>query len=734
MIQIVQNYRLGTLEVADVPPPVVRPGAVLIRTCVSAVSGGTERHLVEMGRKSLLGKAIARPDLVRRTLDKVKSDGLAEAVQQVRQRLDALVPLGYSAAGVVTAVGEGVSGIRVDDRVACGGQGVAVHAEVLCSPATLIAPIPPQVSFEDASFAMVGAIALHAVRLCAAQPGEWVAVIGLGLIGLLAVQMLRAAGLRVVGMDVIREKLRLGKALGAEEVVDSRTSDAAAMVQSLTDGQGVDAVLIAAGDRSNEPLESASRISRVHGKIVATGLVNLNVPRHMFFEKELSLVVSRASGPGLFDPIYATHGKDYPYPFIRWTHARNMEEFLRLVASGAVELRPLITHRFPVSRALEAFEVLKGGGVPAPIGIALEYPDRSPDTPSVIRFKGREERRDARKAIRVGLVGAGLFARTTLLPELQRVPGLRLRGVATASGASAYHVAKKYRFDYATANPQEILDDPDIDCVLIATRHDSHARLAAAALRAGKDVFVEKPLALTYGEVSEMVEAWRAGQGRFMVGFNRRHSNHSLIARDFLAGTAGPAIFHLRVNAGDVPRGSWVNDPLSGGDRVRGELCHFVDLAHYFMNGHAVSVEAAGLPAARAHEPFEDLTATLHFGCGSLANLFYTSRGHRSLERERIEGYRGGRAVVIENFRRTRFYGLSAPRTYRTWRIDRGYRGELSEWFQSILEGKASPVRFADYLASTIATLSISEALATKGRISVEEKILELVPKSLWEV
>jgi len=724
MLQVIQNYRTGVLEVVEVPPPVVRPGTLLIHTAASLVSAGTERHLVEMAQKSLLGKALARPDLVRRVWDKVKVDGVAETLQQVRQRLKTPVPLGYSAAGTVIEVGPETVGFQVGDLVAVGGQSVAVHAEILCAPPTLVALAPPGVPAEYAAFGMVGAISLHAVRLARVQPGEWVAVIGLGLLGLLATQMLRAAGYRVLGLDLVPSKLALAKSLGVEAVYDSTGSDTPTQVELLTGGHGADAVLITAGTSSNEPLDLAARISRVRGRIVAVGLVGLDVPRSLFFDRELELVVSRASGPGLYDRGYETHGADYPYPFVRWTHARNMSEFLRLVATGSVRLDPLITHRFPISQAVEAYGILQGKTSTPPIGIILEYPGAKEPRPSVIRFRDAGDSHRPRATVRLGLIGAGLFARTTLLPELRKLAGLELVGVATSSGLSAQHAAKSFGFRYATTNPQDVITDPEIDCVLIATRHDSHARLAAMALRAGKDVFVEKPLALSTNEFLEVAEAWAGGTARLMVGFNRRHSSHAVAARRYLADAGGPAILHCRVNAGDVPAGSWVNDPQAGGDRIRGELCHFVDLAHFLLGGNSVVVEAAGLPPRRSGEPVEDLTALLRFADGSLADLVYTARGHRSLMRERVEVFRGGRVSVLENFRVTRFYGQGAPRVVRTWRLDRGYRGELAAWLEALTGGGPAPVPFVDYAASTLATLAVAEAVTTGRAVGVDLSVI----------
>lgn len=727
MNQVIQNFRTGILEVVEVPDPVVRPGAILVRTAASVVSAGTERHLVEMAKKTLLEKALARPDLVRRVWDKVRSDGIAAAVEQVKQRLDTPMPLGYSASGVVVGIGEGVSGFRIGDRVACGGQGVAVHAEFLSVPPTLAVSVSEQADIEQAAFAMVGAIPLHAIRLAQVQPGEWVVVIGLGLLGLLATQILKAWGYKVIGMDVVKDKLDLAQRLGASVVGDSSDPGTGKLVEEITGGEGADAVLITASTSSNYPLELAARLARVKGRVVVTGLVGLKVPRHLFFERELELVVSRASGPGLYDPEYEIHGADYPYPYVRWTHGRNMAEFLNLVANGSVDLKTLITHRFPISRAAEAYAALRGGSGESPIGIVLQYSEETLPKATVPILRSRDNVGDIKEAnseVHVGLIGAGLFARTTLLPEIKKLPGVRLVGVATTTGSSAGHAARSFNFDYATADFQQVIEDPTISCVVIATRHDSHARLAAAALRAGKDVFVEKPLALSIDELLEVAEAWRAGGRRLMVGFNRRHSSHAKAAKVFLEGAAGPVLLHCRVNAGDVPLGSWVNDPRSGGDRIRGELCHFVDIAHYLVGELSSSVEAVGLPPGRKSDPTEDLVAILHFSSGSVANLVYTARGHRSLAREWIEGFRGGRVAVIENFRTTKFYGPGAPHVHRTWRLDRGYKDELSAWFQVLRDGGPAPVPFVAYAASTLATFSVCDAISSRSRVDLDPSVL----------
>jgi predicted dehydrogenase len=401
-----------------------------------------------------------------------------------------------------------------------------------------------------------------------------------------------------------------------------------------------------------------------------------------------------------------------------------MAEFLRLVTCGSVQMNSLITHRFDISEATEAYKALEGKSKSLPIGIVLQYPSEVQAAKTIKLLLQSPRIRASRSGIAIGLIGAGIFARTTLLPELKKHSVFHFSGVATTSGSSAEHAARTFGFDYATADHKEILEDQDVSCVLIATRHDSHARLTADALRAGKDVFVEKPLAMTVTELLEVAEAWRSGDGRLMVGFNRRHSPHSRLAKDFLDSAGGPTLLHFRINAGEVARDSWVNDPLLGGDRVRGELCHFIDLAHYFLEEFPVAVDGRGLPAIQKENPVEDIVASVEFSSGSVANFVYTARGHRSLPREHIEGFRGGKVAVIENFRKTKFYGPGAPRTHRTWRLDRGYYGEFSAWAEALKEGKSAPVSFTAYAASTLVTLAVREAMASGSKVEIDQKIL----------
>jgi len=464
---------------------------------------------------------------------------------------------------------------------------------------------------------------------------------------------------------------------------------------------------------------------------VATGLVGLTIPRQLFYEKELEFRVSRSSGPGLYDPDYEQRGNDYPFPYVRWTHGRNMAHFLNMLGAGQVRVRPLISHRFRVEDATEAYRTLTdgtdGGASPA-VGVVLEYPRLGEAGPSRVELR-REAPRPARGRVRLGVIGAGLFARTTLLPELSRLGNIELRQVAAASGVSAHHVARKFGFAYATTDAQEIIADPEVDCVFVLTRHNLHARLVVDALAAGKDVFVEKPLALKLEELEAVVKAWRESSGRLMVGFNRRHSSHARAARRWVEGRGGPAMMACRVNAGDVPRSSWVNDPGEGGGRILGEVCHFVDLAQYLAGAPIVRVQATALGAGRPGQAPEDLAATFELADGSVANLVYTAQGHRSLPRERVEVFSQGAVGVIENFRRTRFFGRGCPRDLRTWRSDRGHRNELELWIRALGQGEPAPVAFGEYVATTLATLALAEAIRTPGAVEVDLALLERCQK-----
>ena len=646
MKQIEQHYRSGRMRVVDVPAPRPGPGAALVRSTVSLISAGTEKQIVELAKASLAGKAMARPDLVRQVIRKARTEGVMQTIQKVRSKLDTPIPLGYSLAGVVIEAGA-ASGVAVGDRVACAGAGFANHAEYNVVPKNLMARIPDGVSDEAASFATVGAIALQGVRIANPQLGERVVVMGLGLIGLLTVQLLKANGCRVLGYDPNPERAALAKLLGADEAV-SAGLDAAAL--AFTAGHGADAVLLTASTPSNEQINRAAAISRMKGRVVVVGLVGMQLDREPFYKRELDLRLAMSTGPGRYDADYEQGGRDYPLPFVRWTEQRNLEAFLELVASGRVTPERLITHRFPIDDALAAYAVLEGK-LPS-LAITLSY-DAQGDAPRrMIEIPGRT----APDGDGIAFVGMGNYAKSVLLPAVKAAGGgERLSTVVTATGLSAVGSAEGLGFARAATDIGELLADPATSTLFIATRHDSHARLAIAALEAGKHVFVEKPLALTGDELDRVMEAARSAPGLLTVGFNRRFAPMLVKAAAALAAVPGPKYMSYRINAGPIPRDSWVHGS-EGGGRIVGEVCHFVDALSALCGADPVAWEVLSPPSVD-----DGIAASLRFADGSVGTILYAPAGDPALSKERIEALGTGIAIVIDDF--TRFTVHSGGKT-----------------------------------------------------------------------
>jgi len=711
MKQVLQDVT-GTLRVVEVAAPALRRGGVLVQTSHSVVSAGTERQTIALARKNLIGKALSRPDLVRQVLQKARAEGVGEAARQAQARLARPIPLGYSSAGIAAEIGPGVEGIRAGDRVACSGLGFASHAEVVSVPRNMLAVVPDEVSLEDAAFGGVGAIALHGIRMGEVELGSRAVVIGLGLLGLITVQLLRAAGCHVFGTDLREEKVKLALDLGAEGGAVAG-EDVAGAVRAFTAGHGADVVLIAASTSSAGPLALAAEVARDRARVVAVGAIRLDAPRRTFYEKELHLVVPRSSGPGIDDDRYETKGVDYPIAYARWTHARNLDEFLRLLAEGKVSVSRLITHRFPLADAPRAYDTLAADG--SVIGLVFTYPAARPPEAVPIRL-APSTAAPARDVVGVGLIGAGLFATGTLLPVLRAIPGVRLRGVATATGVTGRVQGERFGFEYATTEARRILDDDQIDAVIIATRHDLHASLTAEALVRGKAVLVEKPLAISPADLEIVLNAWRRAPGRLMVGFNRRFAPLAVEAKRLLQGRAGPALVHCRVNVGPLPSGSWLLDPEEGGGVAVGEMGHFIDLIQYFCDSRPISVQAAAL---RPGDPVTDILATIVLADGSLGSVLYTVKGDKALERERIEMFKGGTACVIDNFRRLQTAQGGRTRTIRRGGVDRGHRAELEAFIDALRGGRRLPVDLNDYLATTLATFAIGEALSAQTAVPI---------------
>ena len=722
MKQVIQNARSGKLSLKDVPEPRVRPGSLLIRTRASLISAGTERMVIDFARKSLVGKAQERPDLVKKVLEKASRDGLAATFKAVLARLDEPLPLGYSAAGEVVEVGAGLEGaFSVGQRVAMAGAGLANHAELNVVPRALVAPMPDDVSFEEASFGTLTAIAMAGVRNLRVGLGDVVAVLGVGLVGQLAAQLLTLQGARVIAVDMNAERLALAKRSGAELTWVLTDAGLPEAVAALTGGRGCDGILVAAATESSEPLELAAEIARDRAPVVMVGKTGTEFPYAAFMKKELTLMVSRSYGPGRYDNEFEMRGVRYPVGWVRWTESDNLAETLRLMSPGLrhrLDVASLITHRFPIAKAEDAYDLVTGGGAPS-LGVVLTY-EGAPAPKAVSALpKAIAPRADAPTKCVLGVIGAGNFARAMLLPQLARMPGVEMSMLATTRGHTASHGAETFNFARGTTDAQEILDDPHINAVLIATRHSDHADFTARALAAGKSVIVEKPLALTRRQLSHVWDVRAKSKAFFTVGFNRRFAPMAVEMRSHLAAHSGPKMLLLRVNAGALPSESWVNAETEGGGRILGELCHFIDLARFLAGSPITAVEAQS--AQVTHGVADDLTVTLNFADGSLATILYTALGDSAFSKERFECFAGGTVVALDNFLTLAVTSGGKTRTTKA-RLgqDKGHAAELAAFAAAVQAGGPAPIPEHELIETSLATILVLESLQKGHRIPLD--------------
>ena len=727
MKQVLQQVSGGEIEVVDVPAPKLLAGCVLVRTAASLLSVGTERASSEFARKNLLQKARMRPDLVREVWNKVRRDGVASALAAVRSRMDQPSAPGYSSAGTVIAVGEGVTDIRPGDRVACAGAGHAVHAEFACIPRLLLARIPTDlpvsVSFDHAAATTVGAVALHGVRTADVKLGDIVGVIGLGLLGQLTVQILKAAGCRVVGMDIDRGRVDLALRLGADAAADSSSAFFDACMQQSR-GRGVDAVLIAAQTTSSDPVNLAAEVARDRAIIVAVGIVGMALERRPFYEKELDFRVSRSYGPGRYDAAYEQKGVDYPIGYVRWTETRNMEAFLQLLADGKVDVGALITHRFPIEQAQSAYDLITGKSQQDFLGILITYPELAEETRRVTgTWESRPTAVAAAESVAIGLLGAGSFATSTLLPTIKRVGGVTLVGVCAANGSHSQYVAKKFGFHYSATDEDRLIGDLAINTVVVATRHHLHARQVLAALKSGKHVFCEKPLCLNEDELREIVRVYEDQQSvckpLLIVGFNRRFAPLALRLKSFLRGIHEPLALHYRVNAGLIPADHWLNDPEQGGGRVIGEVCHFVDFLTFLVGATPTEVQAHNLANPGKYSN-DNVVSSLRFADGSQGTISYLANGDKSYSKERVEVFGGGAVAVLEDFRRLELVSRGRKQVFRSlFGQDKGHRGEWEAFVAALRTGRDSPLPLAEIVTTMLATFALEESRSSAQSISV---------------
>ena len=708
MKQVLQNRKTGRPFVGEVPVPALQRGRVLVRTVASLISAGTERAAVELVSRGLVQEARQRPDLVKAVVAKVKNEGLLNTFASVRDKMAASQALGYSAAGIVAAVAEDVDEFQVGDRVACAGVGFASHAEVLSVPKNLCVHLPEGVSFEWGAYGTLGAIALQGVRLAEPTLGESVVVIGLGLVGQLTVQLLKANGCRVFGLDLDQSRVALALELAADKAAIS-DDDAAKEIEAWTGGYGADAVLITAATDSNQPVELAARVSRLKGRVIVVGMTGMDIPRAPFFSRELKLVISMSYGPGRYDVNYEERGLDYPLPYVRWTEKRNIDSFLQLVGDKRVNVERLTTHRFPIAEADRAYQLISGDVREPYLGVVLNY---DPDAELVRRVSlTATPARKAEKSIVLGVIGAGGYVPAMLLPHFKS-EGVEFRSIATASGVSAHDVGKRFGFAYAVSNAEEVLNDMDVNLVVVGTRHDLHAELARKTLERDKHAFVEKPLALNDEQLESVLEVAASSKAKLMVGFNRRFSPLARRAKQFFAGRETPLSILYRVNAGRVAKEHWIQDAQEGGGRIVGEVCHFVDLMQFLIGAPPVSVFAEAVSAKSSKIVDADsVFITLRFADGSNGSVAYLSEGDKGLAKERVEIFGAGRTFVLDDFRRATLYKDGREEQVTLKAQDKGQQAQVHDICASVIAGGAAPISLDELAATSRATFRALDSL-----------------------
>ena len=767
MKQVLQNLGSGETLLVDVPCPGGRVGSLLIQTQASLVSIGTEKMLIDFGKAGWVEKARKQPDKVRQVFNKIKTDGLLPTIEAVRSKLDQPIPLGYSNVGVVLDPGGDESGFERGHRVVSNGP----HAEVVCVPKNLCVKIPDEVTDAEAAFTVVGAIGLQGIRLLQPTLGEAVVVTGLGLIGLLTVQLLRAHGCRVLGIDFDSTKCALARSFGAETVDLSKGEDPVSIAEGFSRGRGVDAVLITASTQSNEPVHQAALMCRKRGRIVLVGVVGLELSRADFYEKELSFQVSCSYGPGRYDQDFELKGRDYPFGLVRWTEQRNFEAVLDMMETKRIDVRPLISHRYPIEEALKAYENVGTGKA---LGIILEYGSGTGEGEGSLPANSRESTRirtGLEQTVRlkppssdfptaelrhltsgrptIGLIGAGNFTGLVLLPALGKT-GARLKSIASSGGVTGTHFGRKFGFELSTTDTDSIFDDPEINTVIITTRHNSHAKYVAAALKAGKHVYVEKPLCLTREELEGIgkffptnlresarmqedlsTDSHRLGLGTssgvgdlpanlresprmpfLMVGFNRRFAPQVVRMKGLMDSVREPKTLIMTVNAGAIPAEHWTQNPEVGGGRIVGEGCHFVDLLRFLVGTRIVQVQASKIGSRGAGLVENDkVTMTLGFEDGSMGTIHYFANGHKSFAKERLEIFAAGRVLQLDNFRKLTGYGWPGFSKMNLWNQDKGHRAEMRALVEAIEAGKPSPIPFNELEEVTRVTFDVMDQL-----------------------
>ncbi len=717
MKQVFQNPKSGKTNVEDVAAPSVSHGRVLVRNHYSVISAGTERSIIELSKKSALEKAKERPDYVQKFFRTVQTKGIFAAWQMVQAKLSVPIALGYSSAGEVLEAGSGVEMIKPGDRVACAGQDHASHAEIVSVPKNLVAKIPEGVADDEAAFTTLGAIALQGIRQAELTPGENVAVVGLGLLGQIGVRMLKSYGHPVLGIDVNPAQVAFAEKNGLNQGCVLGQDDPVAVSQRFTDGRGVDAVIIYASSKSDEPLKLAVSISREKGRVVQVGSVLANIPWRDFYQKELAFFSSRSYGPGRYDRRYEEGGEDYPVGYVRWTEQRNMEEFLRLLAEKRVNVRDLVTKTFPIAEAEAGYRFIFESQQLVH-GVLLSYPEGRLAETTLRITEPVQGALVPQQSVRVGIVGVGAFMTGTVVPLLKKMKDVSVRAVCDSRGLIAKNFATALGAEYTTSDYHKVLEDRAVDLIVCATRHSSHAAIAEAALAAGKSIYVEKPLALNSEELENVLQVAASSKGRLLVGFNRRFSLHVRKTREAFLKRTTPVQMLYRVNAGPLDKDFWGYDPKEGG-RILGEGCHFVDTLQYIVGAPAVRVSATAVPVQGAVTHEENFTVTIEYADGSQGTIVYTALGNFRAPKEYFEVYGGGTVCKVDDFKTGSIMRPSGTEKLNLWKQDKGYAAELSAFLDALRSGARSPMPLEDIRTVHETTFAILESLRTGKPVTV---------------
>lgn len=718
MKAILQNFKNGQMTIEDLPTPSLRPEGIIVQNICSLVSSGTEKAVIDFAKMNPVRKSLARPDLFKKVLNKVKQDGIISTGKVVNNLISAPLPLGYSSSGIAIEIGSKVSDISPGQKVACAGLGYANHAEFIYVPRNLLVPVPMDVDFEEAAFVTLGSIAMQGFRQANLTLGETVVIIGMGLVGQITSQICLASGCNVIIADIDQSKVQLGTKLGSVMSIHIRGKNIISEVIRYTNGNLADAVIIAAGTKSNDPLEIAPDLLRDRGRVVAVGDVGHDLPRRAYYEKEIILKQSRSYGPGRYDTNYEEKGIDYPIGYVRWTENRNMSSFIELIKSKKVKLNKLITHNFKIEDALKAYKLLSAKNSKPVLGIIINYNKTKVKLKKILKISNRPITSfEGNKKIVLGVIGAGQFAQGVLLPIFKK-ENLFFKTIATSSGLTSVNVGKKYGAEFCTSNYEEIINDKFINTILIATRHNTHAKILISALKKNKNCFVEKPLATSDKELNEIIKTYKKSSSIVMVGFNRRFSPLSTLLKEEFKGSK--LIFNYRINAGYIDKKEWQQDNEIGGGRIVGEICHFVDLLSFLCGSFVKSVSANFMLSANSNSDPDNLSITLSFSDGSLGTIIYTSVGDPSFSKERLEVFGNNQVGVIENWRSLKIQG-NGKKISKNSLIEtkKGFDEEISKFIEGCESGK-SPISFESLVNTTKTTFIIQKAL----RSGLKENII----------